>query len=228
MLSKWYELKDEAIKLRHKGKSMRYVEIKLGIPRSTLSGWFKNVVLTKKQLKVLHTKYYFALVRARKEAVKWHNLQKENRLAKAREEANLVLSRINTHDKSILETCLAMIYLGEGSKTNLTSLGNTNPLILKFFIKSVEILFDIHNVDLKCDLHLRSDQDGKKMVLYWSKELNISKDKFIVMKDKRLIKSKTYTNYKGVCVVRCGKIAIQRRIIYLGEEYCKRIINEDT
>lgn len=228
MLSKWYALKDEAIKLRHKGKSMRYVEIKLGIPRSTLSGWFKNVVLTKKQLKVLHTKYYFGLVRARIEAVKWHNLQKENRLAKAREEANEVISKINTKDKSILEACLAMIYLGEGSKTNLTSLGNTNPLILKFFIKSVEILFDIHKVDLKCDLHLRSDQDGKKMVLYWSKQLDISKDKFIVMKDKRPIKSKTYANYKGVCVVRCGKIAIQRRIIYLGEEYCKRIINEDT
>ena len=30
-------------------QSIKFIEKKLGIPRSTLSGWFKNILLTEKQ-----------------------------------------------------------------------------------------------------------------------------------------------------------------------------------
>ena len=145
----------------------------------------------------------------------------------AEHEALDVLQEINLHNKIILEIALAMLYLGEGSKNNLTSLGNTNPLIVKFFIKSVEVLFNIDKSQIRSEIHLRNDQDGNKMIRYWSSQLGIPKSKFIAIKDKRPVKSKTYSNYKGVCVVRCGKIAIQRRITYLGEEFCRKVIAMD-
>ena len=45
MQSKWFELKPTAVKLRRKGFSIGKIEYNLGIPRSTLSGWLKNIEL---------------------------------------------------------------------------------------------------------------------------------------------------------------------------------------
>ena len=53
MKSRWFELKSKAVRLRKSGKSIRFIEGKLGIPKSTLSGWFKNIELSNKQKKVL-------------------------------------------------------------------------------------------------------------------------------------------------------------------------------
>ena len=53
MKSKWYELKENAIKLRQQGFSIGKIERDLGIPRSTLSGWLKNIKLTARQKELL-------------------------------------------------------------------------------------------------------------------------------------------------------------------------------
>ncbi len=213
--------------LRKSGKSIGDIERRLKIPRSTLSGWFKGIKLTNIQEAKLYQKSLKSLANARGKAINWHNLQKKNRLLLAENEALGVLLNINLHNKILLEIALAMLYLGEGSKNNLTSLGNTNPLIVKFFIKSVGVLFGIDRSQIRSEIHLRNDQDGNEMICYWSSQLDIPKNKFTAIKDKRPVKSKTYSNYKGVCVVRCGKIAIQRRITYLGEEFCRKIIAMD-
>ena len=55
MKLKWYEKspwqlkKQEAIRLRKKGISIRKIEQRLGIRRSTLDGWFKNIRLSDAQ-----------------------------------------------------------------------------------------------------------------------------------------------------------------------------------
>lgn len=225
MLSKWFIYKEKAINLRKQGTSIRAIERKWGIPRSTLSGWFRKIQLTNTQKIKIFKNASILMSKARIKAVIWHNKQKKLRLNKARKEAKEILSRINTKDKNILELSLSMLYLGEGSKTNHTSMGNSNPLILKFFIKCMRILFGIQENEFKCDLHLRSDQNEKKAISYWSNELGIPKNNFTYMKDKRTAKSKTYTSYMGVCVVRCGKIAVQRRIVHLAEEFSKIVIS---
>lgn len=227
MISKWYESKAKAMEMRLDGESIRVIERKLKIPRSTLSSWFKNIELTKAQRTKLHNNWLGALDKARKSAVIWHNSQKAIRLNEARAQATRVLRKIDFTDKNVMELALAMLYLGEGSKTNLTSMGNSNPLILKFFMKSMNTLFNIKKSDFKCEIHLRSDQSVNKMVKYWSNELGLPTNVFYTIKDKRLAKSKTYENYMGVCVVRCGKIALQRRIVCLSEEFCKEIVNLD-
>jgi len=222
VIAKRNELKPVAISMRKKGNSIGKIERELKIPRSTLGGWFKNIELTKSQKIRLHKNLENVLNRARKRALIWHHLQKEKRLEIARVQAAKTLNKINYKDKNILELNLAMLYLGEGDKTQQTSMGSTNVLILRFFIRSLNLLFDIDSSMIKCELHLRSDQNEKELIEYWSRQLNLSINVFTSVKDKRTAKSKTYPNYKGVCVVRCGgNIAIQRRLMYLGQEYCK-------
>lgn len=226
MISKWYEYRNSAIILRRNGYSIRYIEGKLGIPRSTLSGWFKGVQLTEVQKQKLRRNWLDALVVARKEAVKWHNKQKEDRIVEARRQALSVLSSINLNDKFIQEFALSMLYLGEGAKKGGMSLGNTDPLIVKYYVSSLNYLYKINKNEIKCDLHLRYDQEPSIFIKYWSKELGIPQENFHTVKDKRTSRSKTFPEYKGVCVIRCGNFAIKRRLNFLSREFCGKISNQ--
>src|SRR3989344_2074977 len=125
MKSKWFDLKYKAIKLRQQGSSLREVEKLLKIPKSTLSGWFKNIELTSEQKQRLKNNLLDNLSKARKNAVIWHNQQKEMRLKTAENEAKNVLSIIDMGDKSILELTLAILYLGAGAKSDHTCIGSS-------------------------------------------------------------------------------------------------------
>lgn len=227
MRSKWFDVKPRAIELRLKGTSLREVERVLKIPKSTLSGWFRNIQLTEKQLLKLRNNHIAHLAEARKKAIKWHNQQKENRLKEAEKQASAILSLINLNDKSILELALALLYIGEGFKASSgTGMGNSDPLILKFFIKAIRKCYDFDISKISCELHLRADQNVDTIRKYWSKQLNLPLRSFrSISIDKRTIGSSTYPTYYGVCVIRCGNIAIQRRLILLAQKFCKEIIN---
>lgn len=224
MMSKWSDLKPKVISLRRKGTSMTKIEREFGIPRSTLSGWFKHVKLTPSQKKLLQESTSAALRKARLGALNWHYQQKIERLKIAENEANKTLARIKINN-DILELGLAILYLGEGSKKNCaTSMGNSDPLILKFFLKSIQTIYNMPIEKFKFYLHLRSDQSPDLMKKYWSEELGVSMDSFKgVSLDKRTIKTKTYAHYKGVCVVSCGNVAIQRKLVYISRKFCEEM-----
>lgn len=227
MISKWFHLKDSAITLRKQGISIKQIEFRLGIPRSTLSGWLKNIKLNKRQKQKLLKKWKGALVKARTKAVLWHNEQKLNHLKEAETKALDVLSKLNTENSSILDLALAMLYLGEGFKGTTTGIGNSDPMILKFFIAILIKNYGVPVNKLKCELHLRADQNPKKIKAYWSKELQLPLGNFgAVSIDKRTIGSVTYPTYKGVCIVRCGSVAITRKLLYISKIFCQRVIEQ--
>ena len=155
----------------------------------------------------------------------WHNQQKLERLKKAELEADNVLNSIKI-DKNSLDIALAMLYLGEGTKKgDITSVGNSDPLILKFFVEGIIKNYNFDRNKIKCELHLRADQNQNKIKKYWSTELNIPLCNFLATSfDKRTIGRKTYKDYKGVCIVRFGTVAIQRKLVYLSRKFCKKII----
>ena len=228
MKSRWFELKPNAVKLRKKGFSIGKIERYLGIPRSTLSGWLRNIELSQKQKEKLTQNWKNALVKARKKAVLWHNAQKENRLIEAKGQALKTLEVVDITNKGTLELALAILYMGEGTKKKIeTSMGSSNPLILKFFLAMLKALYDFDLKKIKCQLNLRADQDPEKMKRFWSKELSVPIDNFgYVNLDKRTVGSKTYPYYKGVCHVLCGNVAIQRKLTYLSEMFCKKTIKK--
>lgn len=129
-------------------------------------------------------------------------------------------------DKNIQELALAMLYLGEGfKKDQQLGLGNCNPLILRFFIKVYLDNFTAVRTTIKCDLYLRADQDIDESKRYWANELNLPIENFKYMHyDKRTLGSTTRSNYKGVCALRCGHLAVKRKIMYIAEKYCEPII----
>lgn len=226
MKSKWYDKKILAVKLRKEGLSIGIIESQLKIPRSTLSGWFKNIELTEKQKLKLEKGRKEGLIKARKNAVLWHNTQKERRLIQAEKEALSILKGIDTKNKHTLNLALAMLYLGEGSKkAEEVSMGNSDPLLLKIFINILKTNYNIDAGRIRCELYLRADQDPLKIKKFWSKELSLPIDNFKYFHiDHRTDNSKTYPDYKGVCMVRYGDVSIKRILLNISKKFCEKVI----
>jgi hypothetical protein len=226
MKSRWFKLKPKAVGLRKQGESIVFIGETLGIPKSTLSGWLKNVILNKKQKIKLRNNSKIALNNARKKAVIWNNTQKRHRMEFAEQQAIEIINKIDLSSKEIFELAIAMLYLGEGFKKNTPAgIGNSDPLILKFFLIGIKKLFNIDPTKIRYDLHLRADQNIAEIKKYWSSELNTPIEKFTqVSIDQRTVGKPTYQNYKGVCVINCGNVAIQRRLVYLSRIFCEKII----
>jgi len=225
--SQRFHLREQSIELRKKGNSIRYIELKLGIPKSTLSGWLKNITLSPKQLSNLNNQRLLSLITAREKAILWHNKQKANRIKESEKQALKILSNLEILNSSIQDLALSMLYLAEGSKTKSgTSLGSSDPQILKFFIKCLLKNHCIRIENIKCALHLRADQDPLIQKNFWSSGLKIPLSNFTASSvDLRTKGKPSYPNYNGVCVVSCGNIALQRKLIHLSKSFCKKIIN---
>lgn len=223
MRSKWYEQKDAAVKLRKKGLSIRTIEDVLGIPKSTLSGWFKNVNLDESQKKTLTNNQLEALVKAREKAVLWHNNQRRLRLRSAEELAELVIKNIEI-TPAILDLAFAMLYLGEGKKSGSTAIANTNPLVLRFVLSVLENNYQRTRKDIVCELHLRADQDPNIVKQYWSDQLLVPLTNFTsIYIDKRTAGKPSFDNYHGVCVINCGSIAVLRKLKYVYNSFCEEV-----
>ncbi len=69
------------------------------------------------------------------------------------------------------------LYWGEGTRANLQAvrLGNTDPELIKTFIKFLVRFFDIREQDLKFGLQIFSDIDPEEALDFWVKCLRIGK-----------------------------------------------------
>lgn len=228
MIHRTTKEKEEAIKLRKSGKSLRFIESRLNIPKSTLNGWFRGLILSKSASNRIEAKRLRLLSQGRVKAVKWHNLQKSNRLKLAYQEATKLLYKIQNKDQSIIELALSLLYLGEGSKKQVgLALGNSDPLILQFYILILRNIYQIPLTKLRAELHLRADQNAVQLIRYWSKQLDLPIQNFYtVTHDYRTEGKPTYSSYHGVCLIRCGYANLQRKLIFLSRMYCESIIKK--
>lgn len=218
-------LKQKAIKLRKAGYSIRDIEKKLKISRSTLSGWSQSIELTQSQKLILDQKWKDALVRARNGAAAAHRAAKLIRIAQINKQAKAFIDNSKL-DRNNLEIFLVGLYLGEGFKSGVrTGLGSSSPQILRAFVTLLRKLYNIDEAKLRAAIYARADQDPDVLKNFWSELLQIPPAQFHKTQiDKRTIRSKTYSNYMGVCAVVYFDGSIQRRLIAIASEILGRIV----
>lgn len=190
--------KQKAIILRKKGYSYSQIKEKLGINKSTLSGWLYNMPLSQKRIKELRDLSPQRIERYRNTM----RVKKETRLNEVYKKASNDIGKFSRREIFLLGLFL---YWGEGTKTANSSiqLTNTNPAMIKFFIRWLELL-GVNKKDLKVKLHLYSDMDIDRSIAFWLKTLKISISQFkkpYIKKNK--LKYITYKNGfgKGTCCV---------------------------
>ena len=222
----WYDMKPAALHMRKNGQSLRHIESLLGIPRSTLSQWCKNIELTDQQRATLRKNRLAALTTARKLAAGRHRelLAERERVAEA--SAQKVLAKI-TATNSVVDLAFAMLYFGKGSRSGPTSIASSNPRILQFVLAVLKRNYNTDTDAIRCELRLRADEDYATARDYWSRALGVPLECFKYIEgNRRPAGARPYNHYNGICVIYCGPVAIRRKLMYLCKLFCEIIITE--
>jgi len=194
--------KSKAIELRKEGMSYSQIKAELGISKSTLSGWLNNMPLSEKRIRELRDFSPMRIERCR-------NTKLKKRQARLDSVYGIVAKDIGILSKRDLFLAGLFLYWGEGTKVNKysTAFTNTDPTMVKFFVKWITTCFDIKKSDLDILLHLYEDMNIKGATKFWSKELDIPLSQFKkpYIKESKL-SGLTYKNGfgRGTCNVRIG------------------------
>lgn len=216
--------KQKAIVMRKKGMSYSQIKEKLGVSKSTLSGWLYNMPLSEERIRELQADNPVRIERYR-------NTMRAKKEARLKEVYRKVSQDIGNFSSRDLFIAGLFLYWREGTKMKIASVEftNTNPAMIKFFINWLKLL-GINKEKLKVKLHLYSDMNIKKGIAFWSKELKIPIRQFT----KPYIK-KTYLksiNYKtgfgkGTC---CLMFSNRDMIEYIlmGLKYISEVSNKNS
>ena len=197
-------VKEKVKQLRLQG--MTYAEIgnAFNIPKATLSCWFKNVELPTIAKESLHIKMIANLHRARARIIESRKVFRKAYLDSFLEKNKHY--RLLVDDPSIAKVALAMLYAGEGAKSfSMASIrfGNSDPLLVKLFLKLFKICYDVDLFKLRCGVQCRADQDIEQLEQFWYTVTDIPLTQFIKAKvDPRTLGKPTLkSDYKGVCLI---------------------------
>lgn len=169
--------KEDAISLRKDGKSYREIERTLGVSRSTLSDWFRDLPWSRHYVRQNSEK----LIAGAKEKMMKMNMVRKIKLdylyAKAEADAAAQYSKFK---KDPLFWAGLMIYAGEGDKAsrNLTRMSNTDSYLHKILIAFSLKYLDIDKEHIKFNLILYPNHEKEACEAVWAKELGISRHLF--------------------------------------------------
>lgn len=199
--------KNQALKLRQKGKSIKDIAKRLKIAKSTVSLWCRDIRLTPEQIQKLHEKMVKGGYRGR---MKGARLQYERRLKRIKEWKKIGVERIGKLSNRDLLIAGLALYWGEGSrKTRRVSLSNSDPKIIQFIIKFLKRVFDIDKSRLTAYVGINRIHKNRVQEVenYWSKTTGIPKEQFTKT---TLIKSKNKKKYSNFSV-HYGTVTIKVR-----------------
>lgn len=221
------KLRKKIVELRKKGATYSEIQtkLKIPIPKSTLWYWCRNVSMPRWYTQKIKRLNQESFSRAR--IIAWAQIKRkrEEFLAGVRSRAIKSVKQLSKDD---LRVILAMLYLGEGAKWNGHSglmLGNTNPDIIRLYIKLLERCYGITHRQLKCRISYRADQDIAALERYWSSVSNIPLQNFYKTKPDPRTKGKRTKKpgYKGVCVLSCAGAKIQLELEAISKVLLERL-----
>lgn len=166
------EKKSEAIRMRKEGASYSQIKEKLKVSKSSLSLWLHDMPLPEKRLRELRD---WNAVRIER----FSNTMRDKREARWAEVRKRAAKDIRTLSKREIIIAGLFLYWGEGGKTvtTCTSLSNTDPAMIRFFMCWLQAL-GVSKDRFRVHVHLYSDMDIQKELRYWSKTLDLPLSSF--------------------------------------------------
>jgi hypothetical protein len=125
----------------------------------------------------------------------------------------------NNIEEAILYGIGVGLYWGEGNKANMNTvrLGNTDPILLSYFIEFLKKFFNIKQSDLRFHLQLFSDTDVQQAIRYWKRTLKFKDNQLYKPTITPSRKKGTYRQKSlfGVLTVYYSNVKLRNKIISL-------------
>ena len=209
--------KSLAISLRSKGRSIKEIARITNVSVASVSAWCRNVTLTPKQIEILQNHSRDPLYGKR---MTYINKIKENKDRKIVELNKIGQKEIGFLSRRELFLVGCALYWGEGfKKDNQVGFANTDPHMIKIFIKWLKNCFGYKNNDftLRVTLNISHKERIDEVQKYWSEVTNISKEQFRKPFFQNFTWKKIYNNpqdYHGVLRIKVNKSIDFLRKIY--------------
>lgn len=210
-------LQDQVIELRKQGKTYGEIQKLLGkrIAKSTLSFWCQHVPLPPEYEKRVNELIFNGLTKSRASALAKKQQVREEKHQQLVHDYAFVKDLLK--DKNTALVALAMLCLGEASKSNNLYLGSSDKRIIHLFLELLKRCIDFHPEKLRCTIQCRADQNIVELEAYWMKITGIPKRQFYKTRiDPRTVGKPTLNeNYKGVLKVDYFDSQVQKMLLVL-------------
>lgn len=160
-----------AVALRRKGYSYSQIKAELGISKSTLSNWLRDMPLSSSRLRALRDTNQLRIEKSRLTKLATKTKRRQTVYEKVASDIE------SSQDKNFVAGFY--LYWGEGTKSAeyTVAITNTDPAIVVCYIEWLKLL-SIDITKLSCKLHLYSDQDETALKNFWTKKTGIPKSKY--------------------------------------------------
>lgn len=166
--------KEKARVLRRQGKSINQIVIDAGLSKASVSGWVRDIVLTKAQKNKISQ---------RGRSVESIEKRRMSRLVNEQRKRRLIIDSAKNDFTSVSLEQLRLIgiilYLGEGGKTGrMVRLANSDPEIIKIMMRFFREVCNVPESKFAGHIHTFAHADIYKTEKYWSEITGISRNKF--------------------------------------------------
>ena len=168
--------KSEAMKLRLKGLSYNEITTKLGVPKSTLSGWFSGMELSEHASKRLQNRVRQGTLNGLIKRNKAQTHEARKRARKIHQEAANSIEKLSKHELLLVG---AALYWGEGYKKPVVKDGkerthhmigftNSDPSMVLIFIRFLKEILEVPGEKISINIRLFPHQNQKEALRFWS------------------------------------------------------------
>lgn len=178
--------KNQALQLRLRGKSYSEIKSILGIPKSTLAGWFTGLVLSDKVRRRLLQRSRAGAI----EALLQRNINQtaaaQTRAAAAQKQSAQTIGKLTRRELLLIGTAL---YWAEGYKRpvvrngrtrtyHAVSITNSDPLLVSVFVRFLRDCCRVPLQKIKASLRLYKHLNEKELIQFWHRTTGIPLDNF--------------------------------------------------
>ncbi len=210
--------REKATLLRQQGMSYKKIRNELGVPVSTLAGWFKDEPWSQAIKSSLSAQVSWSNPRALELLVHGNRERWKNKHAEYRSAA---IKEFKRYKDDPLFLAGIMLYWGEGEKqpkSSVVRLSNSEPEMIKIFNLFLVKVLKISPDKISAWLLLYPDLVDSVQKNFWSKATGVSIGQFkksIYIKGKHPTKRLSY----GVCTIVVSSRALKERVLKWLELY---------
>jgi hypothetical protein len=172
------ELRERAVNLRiRERKSYSAIQKILKVSRSTLSYWLRDLPLSESEIKELR-KVSWKKGEAGRE--RFRNSMRQKKMERTQIVYESQKKMILPMTRRDLFIAGVILYVGEGDKRNPNriALANSDPIVLRVFLKWLADCLIIPKEDVRLGLHLYSNMNIAKEVKFWQDTLGFGRNSF--------------------------------------------------
>lgn len=202
--------KTRAIELRRKGWSVGVIALELGVSKSSVSLWVRDLQLPKSA----RLRIQASLTNGQNAARIVKKARTSSLLTQARGEAERAAEAYDTDPLTALIFC-ALLYWCEGSKSlndKELTFSNSDPLLIGAYLSLLRRAFLLDESRLRVLLHLHEYHDEKAQLKYWSRITGIPTGQFLKSYLKPHTGKRTRPNYPGCAQIRYYDVRVARKV----------------